>query len=101
MELKDLIQQTLNELEEMPDTEEIGDFSKKSDDSVKNAPSHQRVSLQIDPRFLEILREKTLVLFEGLQSSQTKDLSHKLDLVINFLEYQLSLIDEALENQAL
>lgn len=104
MELKDLIQQTLDEFstdsDSIPKTSE-DNFPKKKPAQTQNffqqEENIQQPSLNIDSRFLEILREKTLVLFEGLQNSQTKDLSAKLDLVINYLEYQLSLIDEALQ----
>lgn len=57
------------------------------------------IKLPISEKNIDILyqiREKTLVLFEGLQSSQTKDIGVKLDLVINYLQYQLSIIDELL-----
>ena len=93
MELKDMILQTIHEFDE-DGTEQEQAFPTKQ---TAPAPKEQKIIVQIDPRFLELLREKTLVLFEGLQSSQTKDLSAKLDLVINYLEYQLSLIDEALQ----
>lgn len=93
MELKDMILQTIHEFDE-DSTEQEQAFPTKQ---TPPTPKEQKIIVQIDPRFLELLREKTLVLFEGLQSSQTKDLSAKLDLVINYLEYQLSLIDEALQ----
>lgn len=86
MELKELILQTINEFDSKEPKSEL-------------PPSSPNSTLQIDSRFLELLREKTLVLFEGLQSSQTKDLSAKLDLVLNYLQYQLALIDEALQQQ--
>ncbi|WP_104697757.1 MULTISPECIES: CiaD-like domain-containing protein [unclassified Helicobacter] len=97
MELKDLILQTINEFDDENIDVSQGEFPTKKD---PNSPTqNQRIDIQIDARFLELLREKTLVLFEGLQSSQTKNLSDKLDLVINYLEYQLSLIDEALQKK--
>lgn len=100
MELKDLIKQTLDEFATAPSSPTTEDsFPKKpSDEDFEQKVPENNITLHIDSKFLEILREKTLVLFEGLQSSQTKDLSSKLDLVINYLEYQLSLIDEALQN---
>lgn len=54
--------------------------------------------------FLVNLKERVLVLFEGLQtidSTSSKDLllsEKKLDLTINFLEYLLASIDEKLEH---
>lgn len=48
-------------------------------------------------KFLENLREKLLILFEGLKMPQLQDQAAKLDLVINFLQYELCLIDEFLQ----
>ncbi|CBG40176.1 CiaD-like domain-containing protein [Helicobacter mustelae] len=111
MELKDIILQTIDEYKnESPRAQDAypvqesldfkEDFKKEFKD--ERGESHEKASknieIRIDSRFLELLREKTLVLFEGLQSSQTKDIASKLDLVINYLEYQLSLIDETLQN---
>jgi len=38
-----------------------------------------------------------LVLFEGFQSPNNKNIEAKLDLTLNFLEYLLATIDEQLE----
>ncbi|PAF41242.1 hypothetical protein [Helicobacter sp. 11S03491-1] len=87
MELKDMILQTLTEIEDTPKDIEV------------LAPSKTDIQISKDEfAILHALREKTLVLFEGLQSLQTKNLSGKLDLVINYLQYQLSIIDEKLGN---
>ncbi|MCE3037631.1 hypothetical protein LW135_07330 [Helicobacter sp. faydin-H20] len=98
MELKDMILQTLDEFKQddfAPQTQTLHASGQNTD-----MPQPQRdIVICIDSRFLELLREKTLVLFEGLQSSHTKDLPSKLDLVINYLEYQLSLIEETLQKQ--
>jgi hypothetical protein len=48
--------------------------------------------------FLENLRERLLVLFEGFQSPNNKNkTSAKIDLIINFLEYLLAMTDERLD----
>ncbi|PAF48947.1 hypothetical protein BKH41_04790 [Helicobacter sp. 12S02232-10] len=83
MELKDMILQTLTEIENVPNEKEINS-------------SETKIIPKSESEFLYALREKTLVLFEGLQSPQIKDLPTKLDLVINYLQYQLSIIDEKL-----
>ncbi|MCE3039036.1 CiaD-like domain-containing protein [Helicobacter anatolicus] len=96
MELKDMILQTLDEFKQ----DDFTPQTQLSHTSQQDANISQReIVICMDSRFLELLREKTLVLFEGLQSSHTKDLSSKLDLVINYLEYQLSLIEETLQKQ--
>lgn len=48
-------------------------------------------------RFLEALKERTLVLFEGMQSPNNRHMEAKVELILNFLEYLLSVIDERLE----
>lgn len=54
------------------------------------------ISTEEQTKLLLALREKALVLFEGLQAIETKDLNTKLDLVINYLQYQVSIIDDIL-----
>ncbi|MEO0275558.1 MAG: hypothetical protein ABIM60_02085, partial [candidate division WOR-3 bacterium] len=49
-------------------------------------------------RFLTSLRERVLVLFEGLQSPNNRNIEAKVDLILNFLEYLLAVIDERIES---
>lgn len=48
-------------------------------------------------QFLSDLRERLLVIFEGFQSPNNKAIEAKVDLVLNFLEYLLSVTEERLE----
>ena len=45
-------------------------------------------------RFLQNLRERILVLFEGFQSPNNVKIEAKVDLILNFLEYTLASIDD-------
>jgi hypothetical protein len=54
--------------------------------------------IENETKFLTSLRERILVIFEGLQSPNNRSLDAKVDLIINFLEYQLAMFDERLEN---
>ena len=81
MDLKDTILETLQEIEEDSIVEEI------------TAPKKE-----CDREFLEHLRERLLILFEGLQSPNTQNLDIKLDVTLNFLEYILAKIEEKLQN---
>ena len=73
-----MILQTLEELEEkQPQTEET--------------------EINVDDKFLIKLRERLLVLFEGLQSPNLVNTEKKLDLTINFLEYTLAMIDKKID----
>lgn len=48
-------------------------------------------------RFLENLRERILVLFEGFQAPNNKNFEAKLDLTLNFFEYLLATIEKRVE----
>jgi len=77
-DLKDVILQTLEEIDENDEITET---------STANS---------IDKDFLLNLREKLLVLFEGLQSPNIVELNKKLDLTLNFLEFTLAQIEKKL-----
>ena len=47
-----------------------------------------------EERFLNALQERILVLFEGLQSQTKRNIETKVDMILNFLEYTLAIIDE-------
>ncbi|GAA8907571.1 hypothetical protein HpEKA34_08380 [Helicobacter pylori] len=48
--------------------------------------------------FLKSLLERTLVLFQGMQVLEEKDALKRLDLVVCFLQYQLSVLEKRLES---
>jgi hypothetical protein len=50
-----------------------------------------------EQRYLENIRERLLVLFEGFQSPNNTQIEAKVDLTLNFLEYLLSTIDTRLD----
>ena len=74
--LKEVILQTLEELD--------------------NEIIEEKPKTEIDKDFLLKIRERILVLFEGLQSPNINNLEKKLDLTINYLEYILSDIEKKL-----
>jgi len=82
MDLKETILETLQEIEESAISEE--DLTGSSSDSC-------------DKEFLKHIKERLLVLFEGLQSPNTENLDVKLDVTLNFLEYLLVKIEEKLK----
>jgi len=96
MELKDMIMSTLAELEENEEVE-----TKQEDDSTNKIVESQN-AMEIDnitsseKEFYENIRERILVLFEGFQSPNNKNIEAKVDLTLNFLEYLLATIDERL-----
>ncbi|WRD51478.1 hypothetical protein E5K41_05625 [Helicobacter pylori] len=48
--------------------------------------------------FLKSLLERTLVLFKGMQALEEKEAMKRLDLVVRFLQYQLSVLEKRLES---
>ncbi|WP_324684848.1 CiaD-like domain-containing protein [Helicobacter pylori] len=48
--------------------------------------------------FLKGLLERTLVLFKGMQALEEKEALKRLDLVVRFLQYQLSALEKRLES---
>ncbi|NHA60117.1 hypothetical protein EWZ97_05790 [Helicobacter pylori] len=48
--------------------------------------------------FLKNLLERTLVLFKGMQALEEKEALKRLDLVVRFLQYQLSVLEKRLES---
>ncbi len=51
----------------------------------------------LEREFLTNLRERILVLFEGLQNPKNSQIDVKVDIILNFLEYLLSMIEERVE----
>jgi putative sterol carrier protein len=80
MDLKETILETIQELEE----ENIFVKEEKECD---------------DKEFLKHIKERLLILFDGLQSPNTQNLDVKLDVTLNFLEYLLARIDEKLNEK--
>ena len=81
MDLKETIIETLEEIEQI---EIVKEFNKETKDC--------------DKEFLKELKERLLILFDGLQSPNTQNLETKLDVTLNFLEYLLAKIEEKLSN---
>lgn len=44
------------------------------------------------------LKEKSLVLFEGLKNSKSENIEAKLEMVLSYLEYQLYMIEDRINS---
>ena len=126
MELKDMILSTLKELEEVvPKEEQLQTLQPPRKRELER--EREEVEFEPEPlleiteeinaikayampheiedeschenqkQFYVNLRERILVLFEGFQSPNNKNIEAKIDLTLNFLEYLLATIDEQLE----
>jgi len=99
MELKDVILSTLEELEHSKD--ELVAAPKTQEDKEAHTPALE-TSDSLSPTynealFLENMRERIHVLFEGFQSPNNANIEAKIDLTLNFLEYLLSSIETRLK----
>ncbi|WP_231191214.1 CiaD-like domain-containing protein [Helicobacter pylori] len=137
MELKNIISETLNEIEKMAKTIDDG-F--KTPPHLQNTPNPKNANAPLEPKnaakietqekiteekeeelkeiiteeitqetptqvlipnervFLKGLLERTLVLFKGMQALEEKEALKRLDLVVRFLQYQLSALEKRLES---
>ncbi len=102
MELKDLVLSTLAELDEKVVSSdistEIGVEQNSNSEYQKTlhvvAPSNDEI------KFLSHMRERLLVLFEGLSELDNDMLESKLNLTLKYLEYSLAHIDERIEKSS-
>lgn len=97
MELKDVILSTLKELEHTKDEMLPQD---KEEEKAVQAPENSSDSLSPtynESQFLENMRERIHVIFEGFQSPNNANIEAKVDLTLNFLEYLLSTIETRLK----
>ncbi len=87
MELKELILSTLEELD-----------VKIQEDGYQE-PEKIQSTISVDTKEREFLlhsKERLEVLFDGLNSDENQKVEAKLNLVINFLQFYLTQIDERL-----
>jgi len=123
VELKDVILSTLSEIGEDLKSSKKEETDKKlasTQDLLRSTPVNRKVEespsfkqdlswqkssgkdeslqdrswIEEEYKFLESLRERLLVLFEGFQSPNNRSVESKIDLTLNFLEYLLVILDE-------
>ncbi|GAA9318246.1 hypothetical protein BTM396_03600 [Helicobacter pylori] len=147
MELKNIISETLSEIEKMAKTIDNGFNTAQKTPSffktpphLQNTPNPKNANAPLEPKnatkietqekiteekeeeaseiiteeitqetptqalipnervFLKGLLERTLVLFKGMQALEEKEALKRLDLVVRFLQYQLSALEKRLES---
>lgn len=99
MELKDVILSTLAEMEDNSPVEETPKVqkttenlqTKKKDIVLEDEPESV---IESELTYLNSIRERLLVLFEGFQAPNNSNIEAKVDMTLNFLEYTLATIDE-------
>ena len=103
MELKDVILSTLAEMEEdapLKTAQETIKESVKEDVVLEESPrqiNENTASMESELIYLNSIRERLLVLFEGFQAPNNSNIEAKVDMTLNFLEYTLATIDARVE----
>lgn len=109
MELKDVILSTLAEMENVEVSKKASNNTEKFE--IKEKSESVLKELEIEKLmevtqnfthngeliFLNSIRERLLVLFEGFQAPNNANIEAKVDLTLNFLEYILGSIDNRVE----
>ena len=113
MELKEVILSTLAEMEEgepatsatepaaaaaVPKRDTVAEESTPPKYGSRMSEMNAAEMLEDECRYLESVKERLLVLFEGFQSPNNTQIEAKVDLTLNFLEYLLATIDSRIEN---
>jgi len=102
MELKDVILSTLAEMEnDVPSQTQKVKSTVVQETIVRpstNVSSKNKVeSTDSELMYLNSIRERLLVLFEGFQAPNNTNIEAKVDMTLNFLEYVLATIDSRVQ----
>lgn len=107
MNLSDLAKKAIDEVAENKDLEtsnvpkkpkkaNLEDFTQKQK-TISESAGTTYVLTSAEARFLANIKERILVLFEGLKSAEYDEIELRLDLTINFLEFLLASIEDKLK----
>jgi len=97
---KEILTNTVNKKEEIKKPEKVNklDEQKPIENQVSQVTQEVTTSLsESELTYLNSIRERLLVLFEGFQAPNNANLEAKIDLTLNFLEYVLSSIDNRIQ----
>ncbi|PHQ55903.1 MAG: hypothetical protein COA30_05725 [Sulfurimonas sp.] len=106
MELKDVILSTLAEMEDTNGVqEETSPIQRpRKEEFFEATPQSEYVEEQqasstteSELMYLNSIRERLLVLFEGFQAPNNSNIEAKVDMTLNFLEYTLATIDSRVQ----
>lgn len=97
MQLKEAVFSALEELEQEIVKPIVREKDSKKPVFKEDTIKDNNPKTTDEQEFLIKLKERLLVLFEGFQATNNKNVEAKLDLTLGFLEYLLSLIEERIE----
>ena len=105
MELKDVVLSTIAEIDNISainiQEKPNQDLVLKNNIQIKKLEPTLDINPEILPMsnekdFLKDIKAKLTVLFEGLKNPKTKEINKKLELTLEYLEYQLAVIENRL-----
>ncbi|MEA2098694.1 MAG: hypothetical protein U9P72_01035 [Campylobacterota bacterium] len=109
MELKDVILSTLAEMEDPP-THQEPKISEAKAKKVEEKVEEKIISKDLENEivvddskidseliYLNSIKERLLVLFEGFQAPNNSNIEAKVDMTLNYLEYVLATISNRIE----
>jgi len=91
------IQTQTESKEYLPPQKEKKSILLNKENFYKDVTAKNAINNDSELLFLNSLRERMLVLFEGFQAPNNTALESKIDLTLNFLEYVLASIDDRIE----
>ena len=104
MELEDVVLSTLAEIEsepppqKKPDKKEIKRENSKPKEMKEIKKIESKVNdIESELLYLNSIKERLLVLFEGFQAPNNANLEAKIDMTLNFLEYILATIESRID----
>ena len=109
MELKDVILSTLAEMEDIPpqpkhkfeikEKIELKTVLKEEQKTEVPKVEEKISSAKVDSEllYLNSIKERLLVLFEGFQSPNNSNIEAKIDMTLNYLEYILATVSDRIE----
>ena len=114
MELKDVILSTLAEMDENhePTSEErdknihykptreekfFEPTHEENQSEISKKEPQRETGIESELMYLNSIRERLLVLFEGFQAPNNANIEAKVDMTLNFLEYTLATIDSRVQ----
>jgi len=103
MELKDVILSTLAEMEDDAPIQTAEETVQKAvceeicEEKSETIYDDNTTLMDSELIYLNSIRERLLVLFEGFQAPNNANIEAKVDMTLNFLEYTLATIDARVE----
>ncbi|WP_169974994.1 MULTISPECIES: hypothetical protein [unclassified Campylobacter] len=98
MKLEDIAKMAIDEVAaELKEISSIEHHTTKNE-QIKDEPEAEKFNINGEEIFLKNLKERILVLFEGLNVVSRENLEDRLELTLKFLEFVLANVENRLDN---